>query len=219
MRTGPLQLVVYLAQQSAATPPTDYTPAVLALAGALAGSLITGVIALIGTAISVKNQRKLLSLQLEHAVMEGNRAERRKIYGEFIDCMERWNLLVLDVSTHVETVPKKYRDDPKKAPGGQVLTEIQDTLWDRWRETWGRLHLVASAKVEAMAGSIFSQYQQDMGRAWEGRVPDHGHSTGKVFPITLMAEMQRDVGVRGGIAVDPDTGLRAQSPPEERPTA
>lgn len=216
MHIDVFHIPLLLAELQETDPEVDYIPAVFALTGALAGSLITGVIALISTSMSNSTQRKLLALQLEHAAMEGNRAERRIVYGEFIDCMERWNLLILDVATHVEKLPKRFRNEPEKAPGGQALTDLQSKLWDRWREAFGRLHLLASAEVDDLAASIFRQYQLDMQSAWDGGRPDHRHSTGRVFPITLMVAMQRDVGVTGGVALDPETGLRAQTSPDER---
>lgn len=87
----------------------QYDLAQLAVIGTLAGSLLTGIFASIAAVVSARAQRKNLAAQLEHASLEANREAQRAVYAEFIDCMERWNLLALRIEEEVIAYDERKR--------------------------------------------------------------------------------------------------------------
>jgi hypothetical protein len=183
----------------------------IAVGGTLLGVLITGVFSVVATASSAKAQREDSVRQLAHMSMEANRVERRKVYAEFIDCLERWRFLSHDVGWfHAGLVPppgavldKQGRfhwtpeaideDDENKRPALE-LEKRRDDLWDRWREAFGRLQLLASDQVSERASKVFYRYSRKMEDAWAGDIsPEFDEES----PTSddLIGSMRADVGV------------------------
>jgi hypothetical protein len=194
---------VSLAAQQAASTPDPYIVALIAVGGTALGALILG----IGSAISARRtserQRIALQMQLDHQTTEAIRQERRSTYAAFLDAMERWNLLVNQV----------YR----ATIGDKELLTAQAALWDTWREAFCRVQLVAGRRVEELASGIFEQYVDEMEDAKAGRGPDPDpHGSHRVFPISLIAAMQAELGITDGIRIDPKTRLRARDADDSR---
>tara|TARA_R110002020_G_C16159955_1_gene763337 strand:+ start:453 stop:971 length:519 start_codon:yes stop_codon:yes gene_type:complete len=137
--------------------------------------------------LSNSSSRKTKALELRHEQQEADRTERRRVYAEFIGCMDQWRELAGSVGLlHCEFEPPPNTEPDKsgsflllvddipashpKRSAAVLLEKEHDELWERWRRCLGTLQLIGSSEVSTMADQLFKNYNRRMAEAWEGEL-------------------------------------------------
>ncbi|TQL47401.1 hypothetical protein FB562_0459 [Homoserinimonas aerilata] len=169
---------------------------------------------MLGTVLANSGARKTKQLELEHSARESDRAEKRRVYAEYIDCMDQWRLLAPDIGLiHCEFDPPAgveadaggkfflmVADIPSSHPKRDELAALErmrDDLWERWRTCLGALKLIGDAEVADRAERLFWNYQSRMNDAWSGELSPQFDDD---LPLAseLVGMMRFDLGLDDG---------------------
>jgi hypothetical protein len=162
----------------------------------LAGVVVGAIVAVTTTLLTARSARKTLNTQLKHTSAENRRALLVDAFAEYLECMETYNLLMLDVSDHVEGFAASHgaaeSGEVLEWGDGPALSERDRALWDRWRVVLMRVRLLAPEDVADLADRLFGDYSNDMGDAWLNR-PQTMRPQG-VHPNHVIRAMQDAIG-------------------------
>lgn len=194
---------------------TDYTAALIAVGGTLLGAGIASLSSAFVASRSARNQMAALDKQLEHATLEANRDERRRVYTSYNECMDRFQSYISSLNEFVSGVMKE------KDPTGTILDGMflfksvgflnvdereqvdkfrtyQKELLDEWWAINRTLDLTAGLRVKLLSGEIIEMYGWRSDQAWRGRLNAPGEEPYMDTPMDswmLLDEMRRDLGI------------------------
>lgn len=193
----------------------DYTVALIAVGGTVLGATIASLSAAVMASRSARNQMAALDKQLEHASLQANRDERRRIYANYNECMGRFHELIYSVNEFVLGVLKE-KDPDGTVLGGNFLDSsvgfLSDLereqvekfnsqsreLLDEWWAIIRTLDLTAGLRVKLLASEIFEMDGWRSDQAWRGGLDAPGEEPYMDKPMNsgmLMKEMRRDLGL------------------------
>jgi hypothetical protein len=147
---------------------------------------------MLATLIQSRLNREMLKEQLAHASRENRRALLVDAFGEYLECMESYNLLQLEIGAYIEewaeTHTEGSRDEARRMGAGIELSTREAELWDRWRSALMRIRLLGSDDAADLTDRLFGQYSNDMGEQWDGIAPTY--RPGSVGPNQVIQAMQ-----------------------------
>lgn len=191
-----MQIALASASSTPGNSSNPYFIAFIAVIGTMIGATIAAITQTITTRRSSQEQLISLKLQMEHQTQESIRQDRRRAYVRYLQAMYQWEISALYIYGRSRRERKKVR------PSDYVK------YWEEYQDSLTEITLLASDRVSRLAHRIMENCRDDVKMALRGESPDRGNPEGE-FPITLIAAMQEDLGVAGGIFLD-EIGLRSQ---------
>jgi hypothetical protein len=185
---------------------SEYYGALIAVGGTVLGVGLTGMFGVLLGRQTVNAQKAALDAQLAHATLEAIRTERRAAFADCLDCLERYNLLVVTIDGELERLGElQANPDESEAADTQTraidaLVELERPLREEWRAALCRVSLLGSAEVEDAGYQLFAQWQSIFNELFEGEV-DEGE-------LERRAASPTDGWEVAGNVIDPDEPIR-----------
>ncbi|MGH3403222.1 MAG: hypothetical protein ACRDRJ_12120 [Streptosporangiaceae bacterium] len=177
---------------------SPYIVALIAVGGTIVGAITSSVTQSLTSRRASRMQLEAIQAQLDHQTQEALRQARRELYTGFLAAYDEWNALTVHTYSLIRQRRARRKLPDRSVPSERLTAALRD------------MEVIASNPVADYAARMYDQARYMMDKALNGESPDLGHSPEIVHPYGLIALMQKDLGVRDGIVLDPKTGFRAQ---------